>query len=160
MDTQPGKRAVSVKAAHCTVGVSYVGDTLYITAYNRQSTSHGAVAADVLEQASHPSYNDDTVEHDIMLLGVDKDVDLGSSNIFLTLNDNRALPRDGQDLKLVETGDTSDGGSQSQFLKDVTVPTVNTDVCNELYDDEVIGSVIFCAGGKSIAGKDTLLHMA
>lgn len=37
---------------------------------------------------------------------------------------DRLLPRDGQDLTVIGTGNTANGVQQSDSLKDVTVPTV------------------------------------
>ena len=55
-------------------------------------------------------------------------------------------PEAGSSVFIAGWGETVEGGSQSQFLKEAKIPVVNTTECNDLYSGAVNEETMFCAG--------------
>mmetsp|Transcript_26973 Transcript_26973/g.30316 ORF Transcript_26973/g.30316 Transcript_26973/m.30316 type:complete len:627 (+) Transcript_26973:280-2160(+) len=98
----------------------------------------------VMKAESHPQYKDINNDFALLLLETPYVIE---SNIKLVLNDQGSVPEDGQYLNVIGLGVTSEGGSQSNKLLEVQVPTVSNEVCNSqpYYNGEVTDEML-CAG--------------
>ncbi|KAL3930282.1 MAG: hypothetical protein SGBAC_011832 [Bacillariaceae sp.] len=139
---------VVLTAAHCAVddGFTYVGETVIVGGYHRQQESHGAVKVGVTAQAPHPMYDIESSFMDIMLLKLETRVTT-KGDVKLVLNRQFSTPSDGQILTAIGTGDTSEGGTQSDQILQVDLPSFNYEACNEVYGGEVDHDAMMCAGG-------------
>jgi len=124
-------------AAHCG---GYVGQTVTI----------GTSIREVVDGRMHPSYNSDTSENDFFLHRLGSPVTTTGAQV--TLNNDPAAPWAGQALTILGLGLTSEGGSASDSLRDVAVPTISDTGCESAYGSSYVSDVMFCAGE---GGKDS-----
>ena len=146
---------VVLTAAHCADEdnkFSYNGETVIVGAYDRQQATNGAQEATVTMSVMHPAYDPEETYMDVMVLKLDSPVTT-SGSVNLSLNSASSVPADGQMLTVIGTGNTAEGGTQSDQLLQVDVPTVNTDTCNGPYEGGVFDDAMFCAGG--VGGEDS-----
>lgn len=125
-------------AAHCG---NFNGDTVEVAGLSRQ----------IVQQVSHPSYNDDTVENDFALYRLASPVNLNGGT-FAVVNTDGSAPAGGEDLTVMGFGATSEGGSGSNSLLKVEVPAQTNTQCQAAYGDGFVANVMFCAGQ---GGKDS-----
>lgn len=135
---------VVLSAAHCG---DYIGDSIIVSAVKPGETSFGATRVQVIEQIYHPNYSDITEENDVMVLKISPPVTL-SSTVQLVLNNEYAVPSNGEDLTVLGLGDLIEDGPLPTTLMDVVVQAIETDQCNgpDSYDGEIFDDVMFCAG--------------
>jgi len=136
---------VVLTAAHCG---DLSGYSVLVGAFKRGKATHGAVWRNVVTYVADPTYDDSTLANDFALLQLDSPVDL-STPIELEINDQYAVPADGEDLTVLGLGLTKwNGNKLSNKLRDVEVQAIDTDTCNESssYGGEVEDDKMFCAG--------------
>jgi len=138
-------------AAHCTqsaVGQVRVG-------MHQRSGAAGDSCVQTrrtVRRVNHPSYNSQTLKHDISLLELDAPVDYAHVSELAELTD--ALTTAGQPLTVAGWGTTSAGGSLSDPAMEVTVPVVSNSDCESAYGTGQITSGMMCAGAR-LGGKDS-----
>mmetsp|Transcript_35524 Transcript_35524/g.86108 ORF Transcript_35524/g.86108 Transcript_35524/m.86108 type:complete len:579 (-) Transcript_35524:63-1799(-) len=145
---------VVMSAAHCG---DYTGDTIIVGAVKPGETSFGATEVQVIEQINHPNHVNSTDENDmndVMLMRISPPVALLSS-VQLILNDEYAIPSNGEDLSVIGLGDLAENGPAATVLMDVVVQAIDTNQCNgpDGYDGDVFDDVMMCAGVQG-GGKD------
>ncbi|CAG0890832.1 unnamed protein product [Cyprideis torosa] len=133
-----------VTAAHCTDAVPS-GFQVVSGVTNKYDSSATKTSATVVQ---HPDYNDNTLENDISLLRLATPLTLGATQDAIPTATDEDVEYG--DLIVVGWGTTSESGSDSLNLLQVTVPFVDDDTCNDLNNNGVYASML-CAGE---AGKD------
>lgn len=136
---------VVLTAAHCG---NLIGRSVLVGALRQGKATHGAVWRNVVTYVADPTYDDYTVANDFALLQLDSPVVL-STPIELEINDQYAVPADGEDLTVLGLGLTKwNGNKLSNKLRDVEVQAIDTDTCNRgsSYGGIVEDDKMFCAG--------------
>jgi len=143
---------VVLSAAHCG---SFVGDEVYVGAYELDKTTGGAQKVKVVAEALHPEYNKDTFRNDFVLFRLKDPVSL-DTDIKFSINTLGEQPAPGQDLTALGLGATQPNGYLEQYLQDVNVKAISVDDCNKpnRYSGDIEGDVMFCAGVNG-GGKDS-----
>lgn len=136
---------ILITAAHCkgafVNGNVYIGGNLFF----------GSDAVDTIfatQERPHPSYNEFTNEHDLMLVKLSRP----SKSPSVPINVERSLPADNELVTVIGFGVTSDGGFQSYLLREVTINVVNFSTCNFDYSGSIFNDSMICAAA---AGKDS-----
>lgn len=147
---------IVLTAAHC-FGIT--SNKVVINAYKLNmfdrpvENTFGTEVRTIKEKSKHPYYNPNNLANDFLLLKLDRPIQ--DPNIRpIPINSVRSTPQVGQDVKVVGLGTTSSGGAQSEYLREVTVQTRSDESCNDDYNGDIIGNVMFCAG-KYGGGKDS-----
>jgi trypsin len=120
---------------------------------DKSNTQGGAEYIDVAQKVQHPSYNSNSEAYDFMLVKLDNSV----TNPNLTpiaVNSVGSNPANNDILTVIGFGATSEGGNQANKLKKVNVNYIDSATCNNLYDGDIIDSVMLCAGVDG-GGKDS-----
>ena len=125
------------------VGAIYLNDTNPTRFYIRSITVH-------------PSYNGDTQENDIALIGLASPVNFDDPNVgFICLPPGNATtyPTEGMNATAIGWGRLVEGGYASYTLQQVQMPIISNSnqFCASLINDPVVQ---FCAG-LIAGGKDT-----
>ena len=138
---------VVLSAAHCgDEGVNYVNQRVIVGAYqNGSSSTTGASSVRVTAQRNHPNFDDDTMENDFMLLKLETAVSIATPRLSIASSGGSSNPSAGTSLTVIGLGDTSDGGSSASRLREVVVPVVDANECDDLYGG-IATDVMFCAG--------------
>jgi secreted trypsin-like serine protease len=147
-----------VTAAHCVSGRS-------LTAFQIILGDHDATRSEGTEQTFtaaeiqvHPSYNSGTQDSDVALIRLSSAATLNTRVALVTLaqapGDN-ALMNAGTDAITTGWGATSEGGSGSNVLRQVTVPIVSNTTCNSsVAYNGLITANMLCAG-RQAGGVDS-----
>jgi len=127
---------VVLTAAHCRN--SFSGDRVYVNIYDKDIRP---AVSQIDRQVTHPDYrNDNSYRYDIKLLFLESPVNnvpvvrLGSG------------PSTGSRLTVMGFGDLRSGGSNSDVLRQVTVPTASNDICSIQYGGSYYSDIMYCAG--------------
>jgi len=94
--------------------------------------------------------------YDITLLKLEKPVEFDEdvSPVCLPAVQDEALPPAGTQVFTTGWGLTTEGGQESQTLKQVSVPLVDDDTCHSTYPQRFDQPTMFCAGLEQ-GGKDS-----
>ncbi|NNC76097.1 MAG: serine protease, partial [Acidimicrobiia bacterium] len=102
----------------------------------------------------HPDYTDETsAPYDIALVRLD-----GSSAyspVELATTANAGLYSGGTTATAIGWGHTSQGGSSSDVLMEVAIPTLSDATCSFIHGSDFIPSIELCAGDIYNGGEDT-----
>jgi trypsin len=131
-----------VTAAHCTEGLSASGLVVGISLH-RLSSGSGEIKS-VSRIINHPSYNSSNLNNDIALLELSSNSTSGTP-ISPYVGGNTFS---GTNATALGWGATSEGGSSSDRLLQVSLPVATNSACGEI-------STKLCTGGTSSGGKDT-----
>ena len=144
---------VVLTAAHC--GPLNTNNVAYISAFDRQSTNHGAIQTNVRSYRAHPDYNSGVL-NDYALIRLD-DHFCPSSFVSLETTDGPTEPPAGTGLTVIGVGATSSGGPAADSLLEVDVDVVDGSRCDELYTNSggIKTDVMFCAGDVANGGVDS-----
>jgi secreted trypsin-like serine protease len=139
---------VVLSAAHCGDGGSeYVNEQVIVGAYEDDSSSTtGASSATVEAQQNHPNFDGNTMENDFMLLKLATPVNIATPKLSIATSGGSSDPSAGTSLTVIGVGLTTDGGSTASTLREVEVPVVEANECNDLYGGGIATDVMFCAG--------------
>jgi hypothetical protein len=141
---------VVLTAAHCQG--AFDGSVL-VGPYIQSSTSGGAENIGVERRVPHPSYDGSSQAYDFMLLKLENRV----ANPDLTptaVNSVGSNPANNDVLTVIGFGATSEGGYGSSLLQEVNVNYIDYETCDDLYDGDIVDSVMLCAGVPG-GGKDS-----
>jgi len=114
--------------------------------------NRGGVSRSVVRKVGHPGYNDATTANDYMILKLNEPVDI-SVYQPIKLNDNANVPPTNEMLTVIGFGATSEGGSGSNKLQKVAVPTNSNQQCQSQYSG-IDERIHLCAGFQQ-GGKDS-----
>ena len=141
---------VVLTAAHCQG--AFDGSVL-VGPYIQSSTSGGAENIDVERQVPHPSYDSGSQAYDFMLLKLGNRV--ANPNLTpIAVNSVGSNPAYNDVLTVIGFGAISEGGYGSSRLQEVNVNYLDYETCNELYNGDIVDSVMLCAGVPG-GGKDS-----
>jgi len=105
----------------------------------------------------HPSYNSGTIDYDVAILELATPIELGQFAQRITLAPSDSGTFDGFQTTVTGWGTTTEGGSISQVLREVTLPVVSNAFCNTAYGS--ITARMICAyqtgGGKDSCQGDS-----
>jgi trypsin len=141
---------VVLTAAHCQG--AFDGSVL-VGPYIQSTTSGDAENIDVVRQIPHPNYDSNSEAYDFMILKLGNPV----SNPSLTpiaVNSFQSNPANNDVLTVIGFGTTSEGGYGSSRLQEVNVNYIDYETCNDLYNGDIVDSVMLCAGVPG-GGKDS-----
>lgn len=136
---------VILSAAHCPEPNNViVGNTLY------NAIPPGEVISEGCEiYATHPDYNSYTEAYDLALCYLSNAVDISDDEVNVKVNLDLDIPSNGDVLRVIGMGDTSEGGSPPTYLQFADVPYVDTSTCFDSYILEgafIYENIMFCAG--------------
>jgi hypothetical protein len=141
---------VVLTAAHCEG--AFDGSVL-VGPYIQSSTSGGAEIIDVVRQIAHPAYDSNSEAYDFMLLKLENRV--ANPNLTpIAVNSLRSNPANNDVLTVIGFGTTSEGGNGSSRLQEVNVNYIDYETCDDLYDGDIVDSIMLCAGVPG-GGKDS-----
>lgn len=98
----------------------------------------------------HPAYNQFTLENDVALILLPRDVKNADKIRYAKLNEDMNEPGDGEPLRVMGWGTTSSGGSGSDILLQAEVDYVTNEVCSSAYMN-ILPDGMMCAARS---GKD------
>ena len=122
-------------AAHCDG--AFKNRELRIGSIDRNS---GGEIAMGVKEIPHPNYKGSN--NDFMVVTLDREV----QKTPIPLNSNVNSPSVGEQLTVIGFGRTSEGGSSSNRLKKVNVPTVSFQDCRGVYGSTIQDATMLCAG--------------
>jgi hypothetical protein len=140
---------VVLTAAHCGPdGDEYENTNVIVGAFRNHANSplNDGVSALVVTQVPHPNFNGSTLRNDFMLLRLEEAVDVDAPRLVISSDKGDNSPSEGTVLTVIGVGTTSSGGSQATSLRQVDVPVVDVDDCDDLYSGGIDKDVMFCAG--------------
>ncbi|KAL2816008.1 trypsin-like cysteine/serine peptidase domain-containing protein [Aspergillus cavernicola] len=133
-----------VTAGHCTSGAS--ASSLSIRAGSTQNASGGTVVP-VSAIAVHPDYNEDTVDGDISILTLGRELTFGNGIAAVDLPTSSSLPSAGTTATATGWGALEEGGDVSPNLQFVELPIVDKQECASDYQEfNELTASMFCAG--------------
>ncbi|GFG33054.1 hypothetical protein Cfor_00060, partial [Coptotermes formosanus] len=138
-----------VTAAHCVVGVSV--SSISVRSGSTYSNSGGTIHS-ATKVTVHGSYNSDTQDYDVAIVQVSPAFTTSSSEQSIALESSTVSV--GTNVVVSGWGTTSEDGSPSTTLRQVTVQIISDSVCNTDYS--AYGGItarMICAGTSS-GGKD------
>ena len=137
-------------AAHCAVDGSASQFRFRVGSLKYAS---GGTLASVSKVAVHPKYNANTVDYDVAVMTLSSPLTFSSTIAAATLVASGAEPATGESTTVIGWGTTSEGGSVSATLRQVSVPVVSFATCKSDYaGDGSITARMFCAAAT---GKDS-----
>jgi len=147
-----------VTAGHCFYGST--NPDIYkvkLGVYNKNLNDEpGEQVLEISEIHVHPKYNPSKVVYDITLLKLKTPVSFTDhiSPICLPAALQEDLPDAGSNVFVTGWGDTEEGGSDSDTLRQVAVPVQSTEKCKAAYPGKIYEDTQFCAGLDK-GGKDS-----
>jgi len=144
-------------AGHCFYGENVTSKfQVKLGVFNKSKNDEpGELVLNITEIHVNPKYDPNKITFDITLLKLSESVKYTDhiSPVCLPAQDED-LPADGSDVFVTGWGDTTEGGKDSQTLKQVTVPLVSTADCKKAYPGKIYPDTQFCAGLPG-GGKDS-----
>lgn len=146
-------------AAHCAQGRARNLEVLLGEHDFSSADETTVVRKGVSRIINHGNYNDRTLDYDYALLELDSAIDFAANSHIRPI----CLPEGsddyvGQDAVVTGWGTTSAGGSQSNFLREVTVGVLTNSVCSTMNNADITARMI-CAsvpeGGKDSCQGDS-----
>jgi secreted trypsin-like serine protease len=142
-------------AAHCVEGYQTQPGRfrLFASNYNLGTNDDGQVTLQVAQIVRHPNYNANSMTNDLALMRLSSAVTFNNhiQAVCMPTNcDDHKVA--GKNVIVTGWGTTSSGGSISQQLRQVVVPTVSTATCRNQYGTSSIDATMLCAGQQ---GKDS-----
>ncbi|GBL87533.1 U21-ctenitoxin-Pn1a [Araneus ventricosus] len=149
-----------VTAAHC---IDYQSTRMYevLLGLHKLSEEHASTVRShkIARIVIHEDYDDESLVNDIALLKTLQPIDIDGSRGYIN---GACLPENKKDpsgyATVIGWGHTKEDGENSDTLKQVVIPIISRDICNDMYDedpdddiDEILDTNI-CAG---ITGRDS-----
>ena len=145
-------KQVGLTAAHCCINPSVISQAVSFGDLERNSMT---VTRWVSQYEIHPDFTDE-YDFDACILYFDRPIEYSENikSICMAPQDS-VLPEAGTQLYTAGWGLTSEDGDISMKLKEVAVPLVEYDVCNDIdsYEGYVEPESMFCAGYEE-GGQD------
>jgi uncharacterized repeat protein (TIGR01451 family) len=149
-------------AAHCVDGGTMANQVDVVLGRN-QLSAMGGERIDVVEIILHPNYDPDfnnggtpgdgVPNFDVALLRLED----ASAQPPMALNTDPGLADEGTNAVTAGWGATEDPvlGTDPDFLRDVTVPIISDDDCDDAYPGDVVAANTVCAGDLDDGGIDS-----
>ncbi len=133
-----------VTAAHCVNPSSPNGDIDNVVIDRHDLTTTTGESITVKRAFRHPAYSRPTHDNDIALLELSSETSAPLAKLIATAQ----IPElaDGSLVTVVGWGNTSESGSSSNVLREVTVPTISTAQCKTFPSYGVVNENQICAG--------------
>ncbi|KAL3778872.1 hypothetical protein HJC23_005979 [Cyclotella cryptica] len=144
-----------ITAAHCMDGTSF---NVVIGRHDLRTSSGEEIARKT--EIVHPNYDGNSMVNDFAIVLLSRAI---TQNVqFIKLNNNITNPSAGAISRTMGWGDTTEGGTGSNVLREVDLPIITNDSCNQKYSGEIFDSMIctFQPGKDSCqgdSGTDTLI---
>jgi len=141
-------------AAHCVYegGHTTALSAIDVVVGRHQLSSDEGERIAVQEIFVHPSYNQFSNDYDLALLKLAQPASV--STVALARLGDESLMADGTPATVLGWGHTAYGGASSDVLRQVTVPVVPQQSCQEAYGAGAITDNMLCAGTEA-GGKDS-----
>ncbi|KAF0722392.1 hypothetical protein Ae201684P_019968 [Aphanomyces euteiches] len=137
---------VILTAAHCSIETNYAIKYAVIGTHYNGGTTYGETIA-VKQQIVHPKYNKNSNTNDFAIYILASNAKTAPATVsFDTVS--ASVP-----VVVRGWGATSEGGSESSALLELTVNTLTNTNCASLLSPYNVDSTMLCAGGQ--AGKDS-----
>ncbi|MCJ1323548.1 hypothetical protein MMC10_000209 [Thelotrema lepadinum] len=137
-------------AAHCAVVASASQFRFRVGTLTYNS---GGTLVSVASKAVHPKYNANTVDYDVAVMTLATPLTFSSTIAAAKLVASGTEPTAGESTTVIGWGTTSEGGSVSSTLRQVSVPVVSLATCKSDYSgDGTVTARMFCAAAS---GKDS-----
>lgn len=136
---------IFLSAAHCEDNIY---EEVRIGGIKRDGSDSEIIS--VTARVMHPGYNPDgaTKEHDLMIGKLAR----ASTVPVQPLNFDPTIPADGDLVTAVGFGRVTEDEKYRGNLREVQLNAVSLEICDDAYDNELIGAAMLCAGE---GGKDT-----
>jgi len=144
-------------AAHCTAEMKPSNIWVMVGGHNMGDSTTKEERVEVCAIKDHPDYNDRSLNNDLSILVLCKELKLGKevSPVCLPVESGRGEGYEGQEAIVSGWGTTSSGGSQPDTLQEVGVVTMSNRQCASppnVYPASQITDAMICAAAK---GKDS-----
>jgi len=137
-------------AAHCAVDGSASEFRFRVGSLKYNS---GGTLVSVASKAVHPKYDANTVDYDVAVLTLSTPLTFSADIAAASLVASGSEPTSGESVTVIGWGTTSEGGSVSTNLRQVSVPVVSLATCkNDYAQAGTITARMFCAAAS---GKDS-----
>ncbi|KAF5307104.1 hypothetical protein FQR65_LT18461 [Abscondita terminalis] len=134
---------VALTAAHCTDGMRSF--TLSVRSGSTYRGSGGQVHQ-VVTICQHPLYNSALIDYDVAVVKINPQFQLSNNVKHIPLQPvNQEVPV-GAVAVVSGWGTTTEGGSSSQSLQEVSLPHVSDQSCKQSYGSSKITQRMFCFG--------------
>jgi len=145
-------------AAHCIASTSPRNERVSVGSLRfTGSVSPVPVYHEIRAVYRHPSYNAGTIDYDVAILELVTPIQTNQFAAVVKLAPASSGDFSGQQTTVTGWGTTSEGGSISQVLREVTLPVVTNSFCNNAYGN--ITPRMLCAyqtgGGKDSCQGDS-----
>ncbi|XP_011180303.1 trypsin-1 [Zeugodacus cucurbitae] len=140
-------------AAHCVMGQRASSISVRLLQLNRASKSTG-FSRNAVELIMHQKYNTNTLVNDIALIKLNKPIPLKDPIRPVCLPTLRRQNYDFKEGIVAGWGLTTQDGSVSSVLREVTVPIITNAQCRATSYKSMIVSTMLCAGLVEKGGKD------
>ncbi|KAK4878344.1 hypothetical protein RN001_010850 [Aquatica leii] len=141
----------ALTAAHCTSGMS--SSALSVRAGSTYRGSGGVVTT-IRNICQNPSYNPSNIDYDVSVLGLSTPLSYSTTIQPIKLQAVNAEVPIGASAIISGWGTTSEGGSASTTLQEVSVPRVTDQACRSAYGSSQITARMICFGFTS-GGRDS-----
>jgi hypothetical protein len=142
-----------VTAAHCVEGL-VAADLSVMMGEHKISVIEASEQLRAVERIIvHAGYEPDTQVNDIALLRLNAPVELNARVRTIPLATDDTLEQPGQNTTVTGWGLTKEDGTPSDVLRQVNVPIVSNETCNESYNGAVTEGML-CAGLQG-GGRDS-----
>ncbi|KAM3960825.1 trypsin, alkaline C-like [Aphomia sociella] len=146
-----------LSAAHCFAGALYQSSHRRIRA-GATYRNTGGIISNVEQEHNHPSYGLLEYDGDITVVRLSEPLVYSPVVQQGTIVAQDTLIPDNQPVVHAGWGTTSQGGVLSEQLRDVTIYTVNNDLCRERYQTLprplIVTNNMICAGLLDVGGRD------
>ncbi|CAG9822914.1 unnamed protein product [Phaedon cochleariae] len=143
-----------VTAAHCIINGHSDTENLQINV-GSSKWARGGKLHSVKRYITHPQFVSSTADYDIALLELAPPATLNESVKPARLPEAGQVVPDDAQLTVTGWGATDNGYYIEYDLRQVTIPTVNRDVCQKAIVNDTITNNMFCAGLLGVGGKDS-----
>lgn len=142
------KRTI-LTASHCTEGLKASDMTIYVGSEKLK----GGTPYQVASFAMHPKYNTTTLDYDVAILKLAKDIAFTPAVKPIGAVGG-VEPATGANTTVSGWGYLNDDGKETDTLQFVSVPIIDRGTCAKNYKDNVVNDRMICAGFAE-GGKDS-----
>ncbi|CAG5107778.1 Oidioi.mRNA.OKI2018_I69.chr1.g3483.t1.cds [Oikopleura dioica] len=132
-------------AAHCCSKDKFSIQNVYIGHVDRLNLD-SKEAIPISSFRVHPDFNEETLENDLCLIKLARELEYSDTVQPLCINDEEFDLESGSEAFIAGWGLVKEDGSASQFLKEARIPIVSNEECSVPYGDDFKAETMFCAG--------------
>ncbi|XP_072756429.1 trypsin-4-like [Anoplolepis gracilipes] len=140
-------------AAHCVYGGKV--SLFKIRVASSYHDKGGTLIADISLIIPHEWYDEDTYDYDVALIKLVTPLSLGPNAKIVVLATPSINIKSGSTAIVSGWGKTSTNGNSAKVLQTLKVPTIDQEVCRQIYvRNRIVTTNMLCAG-YTTGGKDT-----